>query len=64
LNNPDDYIFSSLTASVDGTMKFSPIHSEDAILATVENRLPNWIKYDKEKRKYVLISPKLSEENS
>ena len=24
LNNPDDYIFSSLTASVDGTMKFSP----------------------------------------
>jgi len=23
LNNPDDYIFSSLTASVDGTMKFS-----------------------------------------
>jgi len=24
LNNPDSYIFSSLTASVDGTMKFSP----------------------------------------
>ena len=24
LNNPDDYIFSSLTASVDGTMKFIP----------------------------------------
>ena len=24
LNNPDNYIFSSLTASVDGTMKFSP----------------------------------------
>jgi len=24
LNNPKDYIFSSLTASVDGTMKFSP----------------------------------------
>ena len=24
LNNPDDYIFSSLTASVDGMMKFSP----------------------------------------
>ena len=27
LNNPDDYIFSSLTASVDGTMKFMPAAS-------------------------------------
>ena len=27
LNNPDDYIFSSLTASVDGTMKFTPAAS-------------------------------------
>ena len=27
LNNPDDYIFSSLTASVDGMMKFTPAAS-------------------------------------
>ena len=27
LNNPKDYIFSSLTASVDGTMKFEPAPS-------------------------------------
>tara|TARA_B110000014_G_scaffold30617_1_gene19148 strand:+ start:539 stop:1627 length:1089 start_codon:yes stop_codon:yes gene_type:complete len=27
LNNPNDYIFSSLTASVDGTMKFTPAAS-------------------------------------
>ena len=27
LNNPDDYIFSSLTTSVDGTMKFIPAAS-------------------------------------
>jgi len=27
LNNPNDYIFSSLTASVDGTMKFTPAPS-------------------------------------
>ena len=27
LNNPKDYIFSSLTASVDGTMKFEPTPS-------------------------------------
>ena len=28
INNPKDYIFSSLTASVDGVMKFSPSPSE------------------------------------
>jgi len=45
LNNPDDYIFSSLTASVDGTMKFTPAASlgEDGKLGrlyiSMESRL-------------------------